>query len=47
MWNASNEMKERERMERAEILNEDGREIGWMKDIWKLRDRIEKEKDGK
>jgi hypothetical protein len=25
------------------ILNEDGREIRWMKEIWKRRERIEKE----
>jgi hypothetical protein len=32
------EMKERKRKERGEILNEDGREIGWMKEIWKGQD---------
>jgi hypothetical protein len=32
-----------ERKERGEILNEDGREIRWMKKIWKRRERIEKE----
>jgi hypothetical protein len=32
--------------ERGEILNEDGREIGWMKWIWNKKDRIEKERDG-
>jgi hypothetical protein len=42
MWNGSSERKERERKEREEILTEDGREIGWMKDIWKRRDRMEK-----
>jgi hypothetical protein len=42
MWNGSSERKERERKEREEILAEDGREIGWMKDIWKRRDRMEK-----
>jgi hypothetical protein len=31
-----------ERKERGEILNEDGREIRWMKEIWKRRERIEK-----
>jgi hypothetical protein len=35
---------ENERKERGEILNEDGREIGWMKEIWKKRDRVEKER---
>jgi hypothetical protein len=42
MWNGSSERKERERKERGEILTEDGREIGWVKDIWKRRDRMEK-----
>jgi hypothetical protein len=36
-------MRERERRERGEILNEDGQEIGSMKEIWKRRDRMEKE----
>jgi hypothetical protein len=45
-WNGCSEMKERERKERGEILNEDGSEIGWMKDIWTRRDRMEKERDG-
>jgi hypothetical protein len=33
------EMRERERegKERGEILNEDGREMGWMKEVWKRR----------
>jgi hypothetical protein len=31
---------ENERKERGEILNEDGREIGWMKEIWKKRDKM-------
>jgi hypothetical protein len=31
MWNGSSEMRERERKERGEIPNEDGREIRWMK----------------
>jgi hypothetical protein len=31
-----------ERKEQGEILNEDGREIRWMKEIWKRRERIEK-----
>jgi hypothetical protein len=39
--------RERERKERREILNEDGREIGWTKEIWKRRsDRMEKERSG-
>jgi hypothetical protein len=25
----------------GEILSEDGREIGWMKEIWKRRERME------
>jgi hypothetical protein len=41
MWNGCSEMRERER-----ILNEDGREIKWMKEIWKRRERIEKERSG-
>jgi hypothetical protein len=28
------------------ILNEDGRGIRWMKEIWKRRERIEKERGG-
>jgi hypothetical protein len=30
----------------GEILCENGREIRWMKEIWKRRERIEKEKGG-
>jgi hypothetical protein len=37
-------MREREGKVREEILNEDGRETGWMKEIWKRRERIEKER---
>jgi hypothetical protein len=37
MWNGYSEMRERERKKRGEILNEDGREIRWMKEIWKRR----------
>jgi hypothetical protein len=44
VWNECSEMRERERKERGEKLNEDGREIGWMKEMWKKRDRIEKER---
>jgi hypothetical protein len=44
MRNGCSEMRERERNERGEILNEDGREIGWMKEIWNRRDRVEKER---
>jgi hypothetical protein len=46
MWNGFSEMRERERKERGEILNEDGREIGWMKEIWKRRERLEKQGGG-
>jgi hypothetical protein len=46
MWNGCSEMRERERKERREILNEDGREIRWMKKIWKRRERIEEERGG-
>jgi hypothetical protein len=41
-----NEMRERQRKDRGEILNEDGRELGWMKKIWERRDRMEKETGG-
>jgi hypothetical protein len=44
MWNGYSEMRERERKKRGEILNEDGREIRWMKEIWKRRERIEKKR---
>ncbi|KAH0816269.1 hypothetical protein GEV33_006522 [Tenebrio molitor] len=47
MWSRCGEMREREGKERREILSEDGREIGWMKEIWKRRERIEKEREGK
>jgi hypothetical protein len=46
MWNGCSEIRERESKERGEILNEDGREIRWMKEIWKRREMIEKEKGG-
>ncbi|KAJ3631097.1 hypothetical protein MTP99_012247 [Tenebrio molitor] len=46
MWNGYSEMRERERKERAEILNEDGRERGWMKEKEKRRYRMEKERGG-
>jgi hypothetical protein len=46
MWNGCSEMRERERKERGEILNGDGRETRWMKEIWKRRERIEKERGG-
>jgi hypothetical protein len=39
-------MRKRERKERGEILNEDGREIRWMKEIWKRKERTEKERGG-
>jgi hypothetical protein len=39
-------MRDRERKERKEILNEDGREIRWMKEIWKRSERIEIERRG-
>ncbi|KAH0816611.1 hypothetical protein GEV33_006180 [Tenebrio molitor] len=45
MWRGCGEMREREEKERGEILNEDGREIGWMKEVWKRRERIEKERE--
>ncbi|KAJ3633221.1 hypothetical protein MTP99_010185 [Tenebrio molitor] len=46
MWNGCSEMRERERKERGEIQNEDGKEIRWMKEICKRRKRIEKERGG-
>jgi predicted lipid-binding transport protein (Tim44 family) len=45
MWNGCSKMRERERKERGEVLNEDGREIRRMKEIWK-RDRMDKERCG-
>jgi hypothetical protein len=39
-------MRKREGTERGEILNEDGREIGWVKKIWKRRDRTQRERCG-
>jgi hypothetical protein len=45
-WNGCSERRERERKERGEILNEDGREIRCMKEIWNRRERIEKERSG-
>jgi hypothetical protein len=39
-------MRDREEKEREEILSEDVREIGEMKEIWKRRDRMEKESGG-
>jgi hypothetical protein len=44
MWNGCSEMRERERKERGEILNEGGREIGWMKEMWNRRDGMEEER---
>jgi hypothetical protein len=34
------------RKERGKILNEDGRDIKWMKEIWKRREKIEQEWGG-
>jgi hypothetical protein len=39
-------MRETERKEREEILNKDLREIRWMTEIWKRRERTEKERGG-
>jgi ribonuclease D len=44
MWSGYSEIRERERKEWGEILNEDRREVGWMKEIWKRRDRMAKER---
>jgi hypothetical protein len=46
MWNGCSEMRETERKERGQILNEDGREIRWMKEIWNRRERIKKGRGG-
>jgi hypothetical protein len=46
MWNGCNEIRERERKERGETPNEDGREIGWMTEIWTRMARMEKERGG-
>jgi hypothetical protein len=43
MWSGCGEMREREAKEREEILKDDGRETGCMKEIWKRREMIEKE----
>jgi hypothetical protein len=42
-WDVAKE--EREGKERGEIQNEDGREIGWMKEIWRRGKMIEKERE--
>jgi hypothetical protein len=41
MCSGYNEIRQMERKDRGEILSEDGREIGWMKEIWKRREKIE------
>jgi hypothetical protein len=46
MWNGCSEMRERERKEQGELLKEDRKEIGWMKEIWNRRDRMDKERGG-
>jgi hypothetical protein len=47
MWNGCSEMRERQRKgKRGEIQNEEGSEIRWMKEIWKRRERIEKDRSG-
>jgi hypothetical protein len=38
--------KKVKREERGEILNVDGREIRWMKEIWKRGERTKKETGG-
>jgi hypothetical protein len=43
MSSGCGEMRKREAKEREEILKEDGRETGCMKEIWKRREMIEKE----
>jgi hypothetical protein len=44
--NGGSKMRETERKEREEILNKDLREIRWMTEIWKRRERTEKERGG-
>jgi hypothetical protein len=44
--NGCSEMREKERKERGEILSENGRKIRCMKEIYKRRERIQKEKGG-
>jgi hypothetical protein len=44
IWNGCSEMRKRERKEREELQNKDGREIGWIKEIWKRRKREWKKK---
>jgi hypothetical protein len=39
MWSGCDEIREREGREQREILSEDGRGIGWMKEVWKRRER--------
>jgi hypothetical protein len=46
MWNGCSEIREREKKELGAIQNEDGREVRWIKEIWKRRERTEKERDG-
>jgi hypothetical protein len=46
IWNGCCEMRERERKERGEILNEEDREIRLTKEIWTRRERIEIERGG-
>jgi hypothetical protein len=46
MWNGCSEMKGREGKELEEIQNEDGKEIGWMSEIRKRRERMEKDMNG-
>jgi hypothetical protein len=46
LWNGYSEIREREKKERRENLNKDGREIRWIKAIWKRRERIKIERAG-
>jgi hypothetical protein len=43
MWNGCSEMREGRERKRGEILNDEG-EIRWIKEIWKRRERKEKER---
>jgi hypothetical protein len=45
MWNGRSEMREKKGKGREEILNEDGRKIGWMQEIWKRTGKIEQKRN--
>jgi hypothetical protein len=45
IWNGCNEMREGGKGARSQ-MNEDRKEIRWMKEVWKRRERTEKERGG-